>query len=93
MINYSILGKNITTKREEFGLTQEEVARHLDVTTTYLQKIEAGKKQPSLNLIENIADFFKVDFYALIAEPEEVESMFADIDPFIYEKIKDNISL
>lgn len=38
------------------GLSQTELAKLLDVDRTYINQIERGKKIPSLNLLERIAD-------------------------------------
>jgi transcriptional regulator with XRE-family HTH domain len=38
------------------GLSQTELAKILNVDRTYINQIERGKKVPSLNLLERIAE-------------------------------------
>jgi transcriptional regulator with XRE-family HTH domain len=38
----------------EKGLTQEKLAENADVSHRYLQSLEAGKKQPSINVVARL---------------------------------------
>ncbi len=87
MIDYIIVGKNIAANRQALGLTQEELAENLDISSAYIKKIEKGQKHPSLNLLEDMASFFKIDIFALIVEPEEFEKSNASINPILLSKI------
>lgn len=87
MIDYIIVGKNIAANRQALGLTQEELAENLDISSAYIKKIEKGQKHPSLNLLEDMTSFFKIDIFALIVEPEEFEKSNASINPILLSKI------
>lgn len=50
------LGEGIRRRREETGLTQEELAERLDVSRSFVARIENGDKMPSLNMLVKIAD-------------------------------------
>lgn len=43
------------------GYTQQELARKLDVSQSSITMWENGKRQPDLETLEVIADFFNVD--------------------------------
>ena len=61
------LGKKIQKRRDEIGLTQEELASKVGISRAYMGYIEQGRYAPSLEVIEKIArelkthisDFFK----------------------------------
>jgi len=57
MYTFSNLVKNI---RSEAGLTQEELARILGVSTVLIAMIETGQKQASKNFIERLAEKLEV---------------------------------
>lgn len=61
-----MLGEKIRTLRKEMGLTQEQLAEALGVTTGAVYKWESGRATPELSLIADIADFFCVSIDALI---------------------------
>lgn len=50
------LGENIKTKRKEKGLSQEELAERVLVSTPMICQIERGTRNPSLQLGKAIAD-------------------------------------
>ncbi len=50
-----VLGKKIQKKRNERGLTQEELADKVNVSRAYIGYIEQGRNTPSLEVVEKIA--------------------------------------
>jgi DNA-binding XRE family transcriptional regulator len=56
----AILGKVIRQVREEKGVTQEKLAELAEVDRTYIYRIEAGKRSPSIDIIFRIADALKI---------------------------------
>lgn len=55
------IGKKIVKYREQKKITQEKLAYENDFSKGYLSDIEAGKKLPSLLLLEKIAEALEVD--------------------------------
>ena len=53
------IGKRIREKREEQGLTREEVAEMTDISANYLGTIERGEKTPRIEVIIKIANALK----------------------------------
>ena len=58
--------------REKAGLSQLEYAKRLDISESYYNMIEAGKRMPdmSLSMMEKIADLFHVSVL-FIADKEK----------------------
>ena len=54
------LGKNIQRLRKKAGLTQEQLAEKIALSTTYIGYIEIGQKRPSLKVINKIASALRV---------------------------------
>ncbi|MBI2600468.1 helix-turn-helix transcriptional regulator [Candidatus Daviesbacteria bacterium] len=54
------LGKKIHKLRKGAGMTQEQMAERLDLSTKYVQFIETGHRKPSLRTIYKIARVLNV---------------------------------
>lgn len=59
------LGKKIKKYRKENGLTQQELAEKIDMSTKYIQFIETGKRKPSLKTIYKIVKALKIKIWEL----------------------------
>ena len=56
MVNINkALGERVRKIRREKNITQEELAFRADLTFTYLNQIENGKRNPSIEAIARIA--------------------------------------
>lgn len=62
--------KRLKKLREEKGLTQEQLADILKITRSRLSMYEQGKREPSFELQEAIADFFNVDLDYLMGRTD-----------------------
>lgn len=63
--------------RAAFGLRQSELAERMPVTASQLSLIEAGKRQPSLRVVDGLANAVGVQsalISLLASSPEDVES-------------------
>lgn len=62
--------------RAAFGLRQAELAARMPITASQLSLIEAGKRQPSLRVVEALAKAVGVPtaLITLLASPAEVAS-------------------
>ena len=60
------LGDNIRSLRKQAGLTQEQLAETLGVTTGAVYKWESGRAVPELEMLVDIAEFFEVSVDALL---------------------------
>ncbi|MBL9066155.1 MAG: helix-turn-helix transcriptional regulator [Sphingopyxis sp.] len=50
-----IVGANVRRLRVERKLTQEQLAHDAEIDVTYLRGIEAGRRNPSVNVLVRIA--------------------------------------
>ena len=60
-----IIGSKIRQLREERGLTQEELAQSIGLSSEFISHLELGKRSPSLDSLSHIANFFgkKMSFF------------------------------
>ena len=56
----------IKEKRENKNLTQEEVAKAIGITRSYLCDIENGRYSPSLKTSIKIATYLEIDLNSLL---------------------------
>jgi transcriptional regulator with XRE-family HTH domain len=61
----SILASRIRTIRYSKGWTQKQLAQKINVTPSYISRIESCQKLPTLPIISNIADTFGIKVYEL----------------------------
>jgi len=54
------LGKKIRSIRKKQGLSQEELSFESETDYSYLNEIEAGKRNPSVKRLEKLAKALKV---------------------------------
>ncbi len=57
-----ILSRCIQDKREQRGLTQEQLAEQLEVSSEAIRSIEQGRRYPSLPMLFYILKFLKINF-------------------------------
>jgi transcriptional regulator with XRE-family HTH domain len=72
------VGKRIREVRDEYGMSQAELARRVGVAGNHLYQVEAGTRTPSLALLERIAKTLRVPMTELVREP--TEEMSAPLD-------------
>lgn len=64
-----LVGLNIQRLRRERGISQEELAFRAPSSRAYLSGVESGRRNASLELLENIAralDVEVIDFFATL---------------------------
>jgi len=54
------LGSNVKRLRLAMGLSQEEFAHRADVHRTYVSDIELGKRNPTIEIVEQLASALDV---------------------------------
>ena len=57
--------------RESLGLSQNKLAHLLNVSQTTIFRIEKGEREPSLQLLNLIADFFNVSVDYLLGRTDD----------------------
>jgi len=67
-------GEKLRILRKRRGLTLQEMARELGITShSYISAIEFGKKQPSVALVIKVAEMFDVSTDQLLKDYLEVD--------------------
>ncbi|MBL0309693.1 MAG: helix-turn-helix transcriptional regulator [Bacteroidetes bacterium] len=62
---FKSFGEHLRTLRAETGLPLREVASQLGIDPSLLAKIERNERQPTKQLIKEVASYFKVDLKEL----------------------------
>ncbi len=65
------IGIRITELRKQVGMSQFQLAKVLDVATSTLGMYETGKREPSLKVLNRIANYFNVSTDYLLGRPEK----------------------
>ena len=70
----ALVARNVRKLRVKRGLSQENLAVDAHISTTYLNAIERGLKNPTVDVLEHLAaalDVRIVDFFAIPAAGEK----------------------
>jgi transcriptional regulator with XRE-family HTH domain len=59
-------GKRLRELREERGLTQEQLAFKVGLSREYLSRIEGGRRNVSLNVIERLSEALNIPVHELL---------------------------
>lgn len=79
-----MLGKRIAKLRRNKNLTQEGLAKELDITRSSLSQYEVNKRQPDYDTLKKIAKYFNVSIDYLLTgneftnSPDEMWKEFLD---------------
>ncbi|AJG96780.1 transcriptional regulator [Clostridium beijerinckii] len=63
---YKILGENIKRERLKLNLTQDQLSEKLDISTSYLGRIERGERNLPLDTLIRISNIFNVSIDYLL---------------------------
>ena len=66
------LNEQIREHRKKVGLTQEQVANYLGVSTPAVNKWESGSTYPDITLLAALARLLKIDLNVLFSFHEEL---------------------
>lgn len=73
-MNYYTIGQNIRKLRKAHGLSQEELAEKINISTTHMSHIETGNTKLSLPVLVDIAKALNSSVDLLIDDPENKNS-------------------
>lgn len=82
----NILGMRIKSLREYIGLSQLELAKHLNVSNTTLSQYESGQRIPSDDIKIKIATFFNVSVDYLLGRVDKKIKVEPDSPPLSQEQ-------
>lgn len=67
------LNEALRLARAFHDCTQSELAKNLGISRSYLSEIESGKKEPSLDLLQRYASYFRIPLSSLLLFSESLE--------------------
>ncbi len=73
-MDYKSIGKKISKRRKELGLTQETLAEKIGLSVSYIGAIERGEKVPSLPVFIDIANVLEISSDLLLVDVLEVRN-------------------
>lgn len=73
-INYKQLGRKIKERRNDLGITQEQLASDLGVNPSHISNIENARSYPSLTALFTISNSLKCGIDYLIGEQYTFEA-------------------
>ncbi len=72
MNTYPSFGTVMRRLRIERGLSQEELASRLDMSShAHISRLESGKKQPTLDMVFRLADALDVEAWEIVKSMKE----------------------
>ncbi|MDR1867654.1 MAG: helix-turn-helix transcriptional regulator [Treponema sp.] len=95
-----ILAVNLKEYRRKKGLTQEKLSEKADMSLHYLAMLELGRKFPSGEMLERLANALDIEPHQLVevsATPEGAmerlhQAIVADIKQVVREAVKESIA-
>ena len=86
--------KRLIELRKSKGIYQKELANYIDVSPSLVGMYEQGRRKPSFEILEAIADYFNINIDTLYGK-DEIETPYY-LDPVVSEyaqAVKDNPNL
>lgn len=68
-----MIGDTLRRLRGIYGYTAREMSSKLGISSSYLSEIENGKKQPTLDLLEEYSKLFNVRLSSLLRFSEDYD--------------------
>lgn len=79
-IDYEAVGLRIKASRTRCGLTQEKLAERINLSTSYVSKLETAESKPSLQAIVDIANALNTSVDALLSDSVTYPSVYLQKD-------------
>jgi transcriptional regulator with XRE-family HTH domain len=68
------LGQAVKARRQELGLTQEQLANETELHQRWISNVETGKRNPSYASLRRLAAGLDLSASELVARAEQVEA-------------------
>ena len=92
------IGEIIRTRRDELGLTQEQLAERIGKSAGYIGQLERGLSMTSLDTLKQLINVLSLDANLIFYDEKqnqyhfsEVETMFSKLDEPVQKFIQDSI--
>ena len=87
-----IFAYNLKAKRQNYGITQAQLAEKVGVSTHHIAMIEIARHCPTLDLVERIANSLDIEIYELFTVKPTPESAIEQLKKEILHEIKETVS-
>jgi transcriptional regulator with XRE-family HTH domain len=78
-----IFAHNLKEKRQNSGFSQAKLAEMVSVSTHHIAMMEIARHNPTLDLVERIANALNIEIYELFINPlsphEEMEHLYKEV--------------
>jgi transcriptional regulator with XRE-family HTH domain len=64
-----LIGRNLRTRRQIAGLSQEDLADQAAIDRTYVSGLERGLRNPSALVLQRLADALDIEVVQLLERP------------------------
>jgi len=88
-----MIGKKIKHLRKLYKITQEDLAKHLNISFQAVSKWENGETQPDISLLLPLASFFRVTVDSLLGDENDHKSYLSDREKLGLEFERDGTDL
>ena len=96
MVNYEALGKRLKAKRRAAKLSQDQLAKKVQISVSYYGNIERGQRIPSIdtlvalaNVLETSVDYLLVDS-VIVAKRQYMSKM--EMNSRVYHHLREAIA-
>jgi len=87
-----LLGENMRIYRKACGLSQAKLAENVGTATNYISAIEAGRRFPSVEILEKIAIALKTDTPELFSmKPAQYVAVEQNLEEQVWKDIEQNL--
>jgi len=88
-----LLGSNIKIYRSALGLSQSKLAERAETATNYIAAIEAGRRFPSVEMLEKLALVLELDTPELFSMKSiQFDEAKKELEEQVWRSIEQNIS-
>lgn len=80
-VNLKIIGNRLKAKRKELHITQDVMAEQLKITTFFISRIENGKANMSISVLNDLCSYLKLDMSEVVrgTNPSQVNYLDEDV--------------
>jgi len=86
------LGKTIRKLRKQLKMTQEDLAFETGISDSYISKIEADKKLPTINQIKKISNVLGVEYFELILTTTDEDKIKSNDKKQLFKELINNFN-
>lgn len=73
--------------RKDSGLTQNELSKKIGISRATYAQYEIGRREPDIDTIQRLADFFSVSIDYIIGRVDNPGSILTDVERELYDNI------